>query len=83
MVGHEECSTCCRHVLDASGLDPPVVAVQDLEDGEERFCPLRVKPKVVHRVRGATLSKLALLIGKLNKTHYAVEVDDFVAGRFA
>ena len=83
VVGDQQGTTSRRHVLDAGGLDAPVVAIQDLEHGEERFGPLRVEAEVVDLVGGAALSELALLVGELNKLHHAVEVDDLVAGRLA
>ena len=41
------------HVLDACGLDSPIIAIKDLEHGKERFGPLRVEPEVVDVAAGA------------------------------
>jgi hypothetical protein len=70
-------------VFDASGLDSPVVAVQDLENGEERLRPLRIETEVVDRIVRSAPGELALLIGELNELHYPVEVDYFAAGHLA
>ncbi len=65
------------NVLDAGGLDAPVVAVQDHEDRQERLGPLRIETEIVDLIVRSAAHELLLLVHELSELHDAVHVDDF------
>ncbi len=83
VIGDQQGPPARRHVLHAGRLDAPVVAIQRLEQRQERLRPLGVEPEVVDDVVGSALRELLLLIRELHQLHHAAHVDDLAPGQVA
>src|SRR5690242_19939303 len=68
-------------MLDADRLDPPVVSVQDVEQGQERLRPFGIEAEVIDRVVSAPPSQLLLAIRELRDVHHARHVYDLPTGQ--
>ena len=83
MVGDEKRAAGGWDVLDPGCLDPPVVAIHQVEQRQERFGPLRVEAEVVDGIVRASLREFALLVQELDDLHQAVHVNHLAAGDLA
>ncbi len=81
VVGNKKSPAGRRNVFHASGLDAPVVAVQDHEDRQERLRPLRVESEFVNLIVRAATGQLLLLIDELGELHRSVQIDDISPGQ--
>jgi hypothetical protein len=75
VVCHEQSAAGRGHVLDASCLDAPIVAIQQREDREKRLRPLRIEAELVDLVIRPAARELLLFVDELGELHDPVEVD--------